>query len=390
MKVGVLFIVFAAFLGCNPDANSEAARSAEVGSADESIVNGSATKDFDQVVAISERRVACDRDLNAFCSGTLIGDDAVLTAAHCFTESPPGLSFEVFIGDDVAEGGEIVGVLSVDVHPNFDDVTRAHDIAVLRLAKKIEGVVPAALPTSAPPTELLLASVEMVGFGATSGSSAPDGLKRVGQGEVLAVGEETVDVSPSPSLTCQGDSGGPLFDVADTSEAGVVIAVTSSGDPACTMTNVFSLVWPSVDDFIAPALAKVVTERPASADICASACDEDAECPLGWVCTASMRMGMGPGDKRCALPGLLAGSLDSTCFTVVDCDNGSCVRADADSCRCYSACDSIGPEPPKNGSGGCGLIAGKPTQNTIFVFVAVWLFLVPRRVSRKNVGAQVV
>ena len=324
--------IFAVCLaGCDPA--SEATHSATA------VVNGAPTTEFDAVVAIGAKRSGCGDPLTVLCSGTLITPDAVLSAAHCFDDMRPGLAFEVFVGDALAEGGLYIDVVRVQVDPLFDADGRGHDLSVLRLAQPVSRVTPATLPDDS--AVELGAIVDMVGFGTTQANVAPDGIKRVGAGEVALLNAVIASVAPAPAITCQGDSGGPLFLEDDTSAAPTVWAVASSGDPGCMQTSIFSRVWPGLQDFVMPALAEPVPERPLQAT-CGSECTTDAACPVGWVCVVQ-----DDGAQRCALPGRLAGSLESTCVSDVDCGT-ACVAA-SEGCQCYEACDVA-----SGGSSGCG------------------------------------
>ncbi len=277
------------------------------------IVDGEATADLDAVVAIMPRRIGCGDEGEVLCSGTLIASNAIasdasdadLSAAHCFDSMRPGLAYEVVLGE------------AIFLFPG--------------IGFKSE----------------LGASVTLAGFGATSAGSAPDGVKRVGVGELSEARPGVVTVSPTPSVSCVGDSGGPLF-----TEVGELIGVASSGDTGCSETSVYALISPTIEEFIIPTLQMGPVERPLGGDSCGAPCAMDADCPAGFVCV--------PGSQnvefQCALPGQEPGALGEACTEDSSCGAGFCALTGTESaCRCYQPCDS---EPPSSSSSGCAVRHG--------------------------------
>lgn len=179
---------------------------------------------FQDVVAVGD-------DGGWFCSGTLIAENAVLTAGHCICD---GLTVtRVFFGDDVECEGKVVPVGREVRHPNYHSDRRKgekNDLMVLILASAIRDVQPRRIASS----EIIdmATNARVVGFGDTDPEgSFGYGIKRQTdvpivshscQGYMDRKDDETAYgcdpnlelVAGKPLLamnTCSGDSGGPLY-----------------------------------------------------------------------------------------------------------------------------------------------------------------------------------
>jgi len=77
----------------------------------------------------------------AYCGGTLIDRDSVLTAAHC-AQGESASSFRVFLGraDMSSNKGVVRDVKRVFVHPDYRPATTLHDAAVLKLSRPVDNI----------------------------------------------------------------------------------------------------------------------------------------------------------------------------------------------------------------------------------------------------------
>jgi len=177
------------------------------------------------------------------CSGVLIADNVVLTAAHCLPLT------KVLWTEDAEKGGETRAVVETARHPRPDV-----DMALLRLATPVgkkAAFLRAATDTIAPEGVL-----RFVGFGATSA----DGKSGFGKKHFLDLqasgwgcdgdralrtgckqGTEMVLPASMGRDTCFGDSGGPVFEIwGDGAQCGfrlVAIAARRTADSVVPCGN---------------------------------------------------------------------------------------------------------------------------------------------------------
>lgn len=195
------------------------------GTVAQAITNGDSDTNDDAVVALMVNG-------EVFCSGTLIANYMVVTAAHCVTPEPPD---HVYFGSNPKNetGSFLVEVAQVNAHPKFDEDALTNDIAVV-LLKTPAPVKPKAYASSSTLSDDDYAGLELriVGFGATSaGQDSFKALKRDGATKIDSVQSASFKFVPSPSQTCNGDSGGPAFATLNGKE--LLVGVTSAGDTNC-------------------------------------------------------------------------------------------------------------------------------------------------------------
>jgi len=203
----------------------------------------------------------------SLCSGTLIEQQIVLTAAHCvYGRSGP---IQIAVGGSTLNSGRLIDVTATWYHPRYDATYLQNDIALLHL-KESAGVARLAFLPS--PGGKKLKNFTMAGWGRDQNGLLTGKLSALNLNEqgVAAAKAFKGEYNPRTMIGagrffanealygggCQGDSGGPLYQGRNGSTR-VVVGVTSWGAEDCVQYEPTIYTWVN---YYVPELLVAITQ----------------------------------------------------------------------------------------------------------------------------------
>ena len=218
------------------------------------IVGGEETKPYSRPYQVSIQSTSGSH----FCGGSIIGDDLILTAAHCMEDvdgNNPDMQIRVGAHSLTDGSGQVIQVATTYTHQEYPNLSK--DVAVLKLAGKItdNNAQAIALADDAFFNANVTAGTSMIvsGWGTLeSGGQSPDKLQEVSVpyvtnevcNQASAYNGQIQDTEICGGYveggkdSCQGDSGGPL--VVNDGNRLVQVGVVSWGE-GCALADKYGV-----------------------------------------------------------------------------------------------------------------------------------------------------
>ena len=169
-----------------------------------------------------------DSNGNSICTGVVVGNNLVLTAAHCFVNSEKSKvkSYGGYVITSVnlnhLNGKSIYAIDKVALHPDWNGTF--HDVALVTTTSALPGTLKI-LPVIKSLEELSAdKSLHLIGYGTTGDGRSDSGVMRRSESVIHSeINKQNYsgisilnqirvkDIGGKPSQACSGDSGGPAF-----------------------------------------------------------------------------------------------------------------------------------------------------------------------------------
>lgn len=203
--------------------------------ADDAIIGGSTTSDF---LAVGQLAGYHDRyGLYPFCSGTLVRDTWVISAAHCVDGAQDvidyGFDILFIVGDNVTSSSGIVDYVEVvDMIKHPDYRSYRNDVAVVELAGDgLPDVPKISLNEDAVMPDWRGSDMTYVGWGISSDRGSGSGVKRTVDVPIVEYDSDIIYTwdSDGGANICSGDSGGAALRPDPTTGELELVGVNSFG-----------------------------------------------------------------------------------------------------------------------------------------------------------------